>query len=375
MISSDFRDFKNILIVKPSSMGDVVRCVPILHGLRGRYPQSRISWLIHPQFADLLKAVGELDEIIEFDRKRYGKIVRNPGATREFIGFVRELRQRRFDLVVDLQGLFRSGFLSFCTGARVRLGFGRAREMASVFYTHRIRIPSVCEHVVESYWRFGEALDFPKSSMQWQLPIDQSAGQRAREQLARQGVESSGKYFVMLAGGSKPAKRWSLKKFALLAEQLHKCYDMTTILLGAGACEKALAEEIVRTVRTVRTAGLEIVNLVDRTSLQEMMEIIRGARLAVGNDSGPLHIAAALAVPVVGLYGPTDPVVVGPYGQMDGVVMAGSSGRRRRRYSRQSEHRIDNITVKQVLETVEKKMKLSEMRQAKEPRATDSRGL
>jgi heptosyltransferase-1 len=115
--------------------------------------------------------------------------------------------------------------------------------------------------------------------------------------------------------------------------------------------------------------------LVDRTDIQEMMAIIAGARLAVGNDSGPLHIAAALAVPVVGLYGPTDPVVVGPYGQMDGVVVAGSSDRRRHRYSRRSEHRIDNITVKQVLETVEKKMKLSEIRQAKESRTTSSRGL
>lgn len=372
MISNDFRDFNNILIVKPSSMGDVVRCVPILHGLRGRYPQSRISWLIHPQFADLLKAVEELDEIIEFDRKRYGKIIRNPNVTREFIDFVQRLRQKRFDLVVDLQGLFRSGFLSFCTGARVRLGFSRAREMASVFYTHRIKIPAVREHVVESYWRFGEVLDFPKSSMQWHLPIDPAAGQRAREQLARQGVESPGKYFVMLAGGSKPAKRWSPGKFALLAEQLYKCYDMTTILLGAGACEKALAEEI---ARTVRTAGLEIVDLVDRTDIQEMMAIIAGARLAVGNDSGPLHIAAALTVPVVGLYGPTDPVVVGPYGQMDGVVLAGFPDRRRHRYSRRSEHRIDNITVKQVLETVEKKMKLSEIRQAKEPCATDSHAL
>ena len=164
----------------------------------------------------------------------------------------------------------------------------------------------------------------------------------------------------MLAGGTEEAKRWKPDMFAILAERVRKCYDISSVILGVGAVEQAIGEAIEEKAAESEKAGnREIINLVGRTSLAELTAILKGAQLVVGNDSGPLHIAAALGVPVIGLYGPTNPVVVGPYGQMDNVVQAGKElhRRRRHRYSREEEHQIDKISIEQVLETVQKIVK------------------
>jgi len=384
------REFTKILIVKPSSLGDVVRCMPILHFLRERYPKARISWLVQNEYADILRAEKELDEIIEFDRKYFGKIAYYPKATWDFCRFLGNLRQKQFDLVLDLQGLFRSGFLSLITGSGVRLGFADSREWATLFYSHKISVPAQKEHVVESYGRTIQPLRAPDQPIKaeglkigsgnlhnkkqpeelcFKLTIEPESQSRAREMLQQAGVTEGDKYMVILAGGTEAAKRWDPGRFATLADKVHNCYDMRTILLGAGKCEEAIGEEIAPAVRREKqTRSSEqgsnealtnkgvIINLVGQTSLQEMTAILKEAALVVGNDSGPLHVAAALSVPLVGLYGPTDPAVVGPYGQLDGVVQASSNIPRKRRYSRLKEHQMVNITVDEVFEAVKRKI-------------------
>ena len=146
------REFKRILIIKPSSFGDVIHALPVLNGLRRRYPQARISWLVSTACAGLLEGHPQLDEAIPFDRKRYGKIGRSATITLEFARFVGELRKRRFDLVIDLQGLFRSGFLSRACGAKVRIGLSDAREFGWIFHSQRVRVPAGDMHAVDRYW-------------------------------------------------------------------------------------------------------------------------------------------------------------------------------------------------------------------------------
>ncbi|KPK76802.1 MAG: hypothetical protein AMJ79_05435 [Phycisphaerae bacterium SM23_30] len=358
------RSFSNILVIKPSSLGDVVRCLPVLAGLRSRYPKANISWLVRPDCADVLKTSGHLNKIIEFDRYHYGKISRSFRAASDFYRFCIFLRQRRFDLVLDLQGLFRSGFFAFCTGAPIRMGFAHARELAGLFYTHRVSVPYKAEHVVDSYWRFGQYLGFFDQTKKFDLPIDPVAEKRARKMLIQSQLPAKKPFAVLLIGGTRRAKRWPPDRFAALAEALHKRYRMASVLLGAGATEGAAAKQLLKKAACaeahpkVRNAkkNIQIVNLVNKTNLLEAAAIIKNARLVVGNDSGPLHMAAALAVPLVGLYGPTDPVVVGPYGQSDGVVRAGSATQENERYSKKPEHRIENITLEEVLETVESKI-------------------
>jgi heptosyltransferase-1 len=331
-------------------LGDVVRCLPILFGLRERFPRAHISWLVRPDCGAILKNNPQLDEIIEFDRQRWGQMVWKISAAGDFFRFLRKLRKKQYDLVLDLQGLFRSGFISFCSGAAERVGFAHARELAWFFYTHRISIPDEKEHVVDSYWRFAQYLGFGDMKKQFDIPVESEVAHEVRKLLCENELTTDKPYLVMLVGGTECAKRWSPEKFALLADSVRNRYDIKTVLLGAGGEERQAARKVLENGET------EIIDLVDKTSLPQAVALMRYARLVVGNDSGPLHIAAALAVPLVGLYGPTDPIVVGPYGQSDGVVQAGASQRRTQRYSPKPEHDIDNITVDEVMQTVHKKL-------------------
>ncbi len=345
------RNFSNILIIKPSSLGDVVRCLPILAALRQRYPQAHISWLVRPDCAAILTHIPELDEIIEFDRKKFGKMAASFSALRDFITFLRHLRRKKFDLILDLQGLFRSGFLAFASGAPIRIGFAHARELAPLFYTHRIKIPQEREHVVISNWRFMDYLGLGQLENRYPLPVDPAAAQSAQLIFRENGLPPDHPYIVMLIGGTEPRKRWPAKSFADLAQSIQIKYDIPSILLGAGSEELAIANQI------IDLSKVKILNLVSRTSLQQLIAIVKKARLVVGNDSGPLHVAAAAEVPVIGLYGPTNPAVVGPYGHLSDVIQAGDSHPGTVRYSYEPQHRIENITVQQVLDKITQKLK------------------
>jgi len=137
--------FRNILIIKPSSLGDVVLALPALAALRTSFAEARISWLIRPEFAPLLHGHPHLDEIIPFDRNRLAKAWFNPAALAELLALIRLLRRRNFDVVFDLQGLFRSGVLAWLSRSKKRFGMANAREFATIFYTTQsLRLPTAC---------------------------------------------------------------------------------------------------------------------------------------------------------------------------------------------------------------------------------------
>ena len=338
------RDFKNILIIKPSSLGDVVRTLPILAGLRQRHRDARISWMVRPDCAVVLRNNADLDEIIEFDRHFYGRLLTHPRAAWQFARFSAGLGKRHFDLVLDLQGLFRSGFLSLCSRAKVRLGFAHGRELAPWFYTRRVVVGRQREHIVDSMWRFAEVLGFGNMEKRFDIAPDATA------EAAVKAILPGRDYVAILIGGTAGAKRWPLGHFAALVDTIVGGYDMAAVLLGAGDDEVRLAGEL------AAMTGGRAVNLVGKTSLAEAIEVIRRGGLVVGNDSGPLHIGAALGVALVGLYGPTDPAVVGPWGQRDAVVEAGADTPRRERYSKMPQHAMSNITVERVVEKVKAKL-------------------
>src|SRR5262245_42727990 len=147
-----------ILIIKPSAIGDVVHTLPILNLVRKRWPGAHIAWLVTPACANLLEGHPQLNEIILFERRRLGHSWWNPMAAGELFGLTRELRKKQFDLVIDLQGLFRSGWLTRATKAPVRVGFANARELAWLGYTHRVSVDSVEQHAIERYLKISEAI-------------------------------------------------------------------------------------------------------------------------------------------------------------------------------------------------------------------------
>src|SRR3954469_6418292 len=159
MSNSIIQSPSSVLIVKPSAIGDVVHALPVLKLLKDRWPAARFSWLVTPACAGILDGHPLLEEVIRFDRKTYGHSWRKPAVLKSLFDFAGSLRARNFDVAIDLQGLFRSGWLTFQTGAPVRIGLADAREMAGLFYTHRVNVGSGREqHAIERYLCVTEAL-------------------------------------------------------------------------------------------------------------------------------------------------------------------------------------------------------------------------
>ncbi len=175
---------QRILIVKPSSPGDIIHALPVARALRSALPNAHISWLVATSFANLLQCETSINEIIKFDRKRYGRFGRSLSASGAFLGFLNELRGRRFDTVLDLQGLFRSGLFTFATGAQRRVGFADARELAGMFYNVRVDVPDAEVHAVERNLLFLKALGIELGGTE-----SESLKQRATESAGSRSLE------------------------------------------------------------------------------------------------------------------------------------------------------------------------------------------
>jgi heptosyltransferase I len=301
-------DFTRTLIIKPSSLGDVVQALPVLTALREAHPEARIAWLVARPLAGLLEGHPRLDEIITFDRHRFGRLGSSVGATGEFLKFMENLRQRKFTLVLDLQGLFRSGFLAAVTGAPHRVGFKAAREMAALFYTDKIETTSGA-HAVDRYMTAARAIGLSDPKATDHLPVREESRSEVRRRLAAEGLSGSGDPVIIVAPHARwETKQWPPERFARVVVEANRRLGARAVLVG-GAAAAPMVDAILREAADARPA-----NWVNRTTLPELAALIAESRAMVTNDSGPMHVAAAVGTPVVAIFGPTDPGRTGPYG-------------------------------------------------------------
>ena len=292
---------QRILIIKPSALGDIVHALPVLKLLRTRFPDAVIDWLVVPAFASLLDGHPLLNDVIRFDRKALAGWWKNWEQAKSLFAFARDLRRRQYDLVIDLQGLLRSGWMTWQTRAATRVGFGYAREFAPLAYTHRVPQPTPERHAVERYLDTAEALGCGRGPVEFDFAVAD-----ADRAAARQLVGGSERYAVLLPGTNWPTKRWPVEHFAALVRPLREERGLDVFVAGAAD-----------------VAGLELpgaASVAGRTSLKQLVALLEGASVVVANDSGPMHIAAALGVPLVTPFGPTNPVRTGPYGRMETVI-------------------------------------------------------
>ncbi len=314
---SQLRDrvFKRILIVKPSSLGDVVHALPVLHGLRQRYPKAEISWLIGKPFASLIEGHPELDDVIPFDRARYSRFGRSAQATTAFVDFARALRRREFDLVIDLQGLFRSGLLTFVTGAAVRIGFASARELAWAFYNHRVRTPDPNLHAADKNYLVAKALGFDAVAMRFDLAVTDSERLRAEEILAAAGLGPTDRFVSVWPGARWETKRWAPERFAETIGRVFREHDLPSVLMGDPS-ERELCAQI------AAESGVSPAVLAGSTGIRDAVSVTERSAVVLAHDSAPMHIAAALGRPLVAVCGPTNPARTGPYSAIDSVIQA-----------------------------------------------------
>ena len=286
-----------ILLIKPSSFGDIVQSLPVLAALKRTWPDAAVDWAVKPDWAELIEGHPLLHRLVLF-----------PRGLPDTIRCGRWLWRQKYELVIDLQGLLRSGLYAVMTGCSARAGFADSREGSSWCYTRRVKVSAGIVHAVDRYLDLvrqlgagaGETATFP-------LPEDIRERDWAEKLCERAKIDAREKICVLHPAARWKTKRWPTERFARLADQLIHEHGLRVILVG-GADQLGTVNEVRRQMKQ------EALNLGGATSLRQLAALLRRTNLLVTNDSGPMHLAAALGTPVVAIFGPTDPRRVGPYG-------------------------------------------------------------
>jgi heptosyltransferase-1 len=297
---------RRIALIKPSALGDIVHSLPVLSALRQRFPEAHIAWVVNRGYEALLAGHPDRDETIAFDRSatRAG-LMDTVLATLRFLS---RLRRQRFDLVIDLQGLLRTGVMALASGALRRVGLASAREGATRSYTD-IVADTDPPHAIERYWKVAAALGIATKTIQFRLPVAPTATQWALRQL-----DAAPRPWLMLGVGARwQTKRWPVEHFAALALQAEHQFGGTAVFVG-GPDEKLAALDTSRHLRG------PVRDLTGRTTLPQLAAVLQLADLMIANDTGPLHLAVALGRPVVAPFTCTQARLTGPYGQLAHAV-------------------------------------------------------
>jgi heptosyltransferase-3 len=288
----------NILVIKLRYIGDVLLATPALRALREEFPDARLTAAVNRGTEPILKENPDINEVLTVERG-------TPGGQWRLI---RELRRRRFDCVVDLTDGDRSAILSWLSGAPVRIGFNEEHRWRGLLYTTVVPISGTL-HRVERDLAAVRALGIETKGGPVVLHTAAEDDQEAGRLLADAGLKTSGgERLVWLQPGARYwFKAWPADRFADLADRLAKIYGCR-VLIGGDASEREAAETIRKQARSAPVV------LVGRTTLLQCAALMRQCALFVGNDNGPMHMAAALGVPVVALFGPSNPMEWGPRG-------------------------------------------------------------
>lgn len=293
---------RKILIIKPSSLGDVIHSLPFLNVIKNNFNFAKIHWVIAAGLESLLDSHPMIDKLWIINKDNWKDIKKFKDSFCEIKRLCSELKDESYDMVIDLQGLFRSGFLAKVTDAPIRIGFSEAREGSAIFYTHKIEGGKEI-HAVDRYLKIASALgcNIDEVRFPMTLIIESERIKKIRTEL--------GQYAVIIPGARWKTKKWSPDKFALLANNL----NCKSLVLGSR--EDVEISDYIQT----HSAG-KAISLAGKTDIKDLIILIRNAKLAISNDSGPMHIAAACGVPVIAIFGPTNPVRTGPYGSNHIVI-------------------------------------------------------
>ncbi len=296
-----------ILLVKPSALGDVLRSMPVAASLRAAFPQAELDWLVQDDFADAVRAHPGVTRVVTFPRRAW-RAWWSPAVLADVRRFAGQLRSAGYGLAIDLQGLLRSGFFLHACGAPRRVGWSDARELAWLGANERHPRRTVAD-ATESMLGLLEDAGIPpvRDARVHVAPVAQESWSR---RATRQGLDAG---FILLAPTSRwTAKRWPAARFRELAAAL--------LAEGRKVAMVGAPSERAQVAAAMPPGG--VVNLCGELSLAEWLAAIATADAVVANDSAAVHAAAGLGRPLVGLYGATDPSVVGPYRRAESVEAA-----------------------------------------------------
>jgi len=319
-------------LVKPSALGDVVHTIPLLAKLRLRFPHAQIDWFITPENAELVRHHPALSGVVLFDRKRLAGIARSWNATAELLRLLGRLRRARYELVIDVHGQLRSAMVTLATGAPVRIGFDRpvrrsqtqsehhelrnvpqrgwagAREGSWIAYSHRIPIPTLDIHAIDRLFWLTSILGLDDAPADSRIYLSAETNMYAERLLEQHFVQQFG---ALVPGTMWETKHWDPERFAEVGLWLRQ-RGFGVVLLGTRR-DQARCQAIAK----ICPGALDFCG---QTTPGQLAAILKRAAICVTNDSGSMHLAVALERPVVSIFGPTNPVQIGPYGRPQAVV-------------------------------------------------------
>jgi 3-deoxy-D-manno-octulosonic-acid transferase/heptosyltransferase-1 len=339
----------NILIVKLSAIGDVIHTLPSLRELRKLYPDAHITWVIEEASADLIKDHPDLDRILISPRKRWiqefkgGQIHRPTGEIRAWI---KALRERSYDLVIDFHGLFKSAIIVFLSDGKRKLGYDSMQELSGLFYNDKIR-EDMEKHAVDRYLDFPRYLGANVGTPEFPIAIQAQNEKHIAELLKTHGMNEADVFVAISPIALWETKLWENERFARLGDRLNEELGMKVILSGG---ERKTLDDIQSQMRT------PCINLGGQTTLRDLACLYRRAWLVISTDSGPMHLAAAVGTPVIALFGPTNPQRTGPYGKKHIVIQKALSCSPCLLKKCDSMQCMRDINVDEVFEAVRKKL-------------------
>jgi heptosyltransferase I len=301
--------YSNILIVKLSAIGDVIHALPVVHALKKRYPASKITWIVEKPAYDLLKDNPNIDDIIVFDKPKFKSV---SGFIKHGPTLASSLKERHFDVVLDLQGLFKSAAIAWLSGAAHRVGYCNMREMSQlvskpVCGNHRNG------HVIQRYLDVARSLDCNCDEVNFDIDISEQDAKIAEELLAQNGILSHQPYIVIAPGTNWQSKCWPARYYADLASALTQNYQYPIVLIGG-------PQDHERASIIEERANVPIVNLIGKTTLKQLAYVLQKSKLFIAGDTGPMHLAVAMGTTVIALFGPSDADRNGPFGDKHVVI-------------------------------------------------------
>ncbi len=325
------------LLVRLGSLGDIVHALPAASALRDRFPDAQIDWLVEAKWRRLLEGNPDVNEVITLDRGSLGAI----GKTASL------LRGKNFTCAIDFQGLYKSSLAAFASRAPERIGFrsSYAREgLASMFYTETFN--PVGAHKVDHNLTLARGAGAVNSPVRFPLAILADDEAVAERELSKYNLRE---FFVLNPGGGWQSKCWPAERYGTLSDKLRERYGWSGVVTY-GPGEEELANAVLNAATGEKPVALPL-------AMGPLMAVLRRAKFMISADTGPLHVAAALETPVVGLYGPTDPARNGPYGQTDSVVRNARVSETTYRRGATHDPAMMSITVEQVVQAVERRLR------------------
>jgi lipopolysaccharide heptosyltransferase I len=306
-----------ILVVRLSAIGDVIHGLPVLNALREAFPTAFLGWVVEGRAATLLEGHPALDALINVPRGW----LKSPRAVWQLRG---QLRKLNFDTTIDVQGLTKSAVAAWLSGAPRRIGFDGAKGRELSRWLNTELVPSTATHIVDCNLELLRPLGIESPTVRFELPERAEDRATAERMIRRVGLE---KGFVLInPGAGWPSKLWPADRFAAVAQHFGRTWHLPSVVVWAGKQEQALAHQIVANSQGYAWQA-------PATSLLELASLARRARLFVASDTGPLHLAAAVGTPCVGLFGPMPAERNGPYGPQHIAIQAvhfeGTSRQRR----------------------------------------------